>query len=384
MSDTTTHWDGCWAVKGHEACITALPPESKHIMRTSDRSTFRSCRQKWDFTSKVRLNYEPVRNMHYFEFGSAFHNAMEVFYDPMTWEAPAEDRMDLGVAAFVSTNSKQKKDAAKASGGALPPELSEEYKEREELGVGMLRHYLKYSIDHDKFRPVYAEVEFEVPLIDDDGYPIIIGGLPVVYQGRIDLIVEVFEEYEGITPGYWILDHKTAARMDSIEHVEMDPQIGSYDWAAVDMLNVPMQGFIYSEIRKAYPDKPAVNKVRRQGRILSVNRQQSTSYDLFMQAIEEHNEDPSLYEDHLEWLKAQSSELIRRTVVHRTAAERRYTKEMIIKEAWDMFDNPSIYPNPSKWNCQGCLFRTPCLARHEYNDEDFILENLGLYRSRSD
>ena len=54
----------------------------KLIVRTSDRGTFRRCRELWNFTSKIRENWEYVPGVEALDFGTAIHAALEVYYDP--------------------------------------------------------------------------------------------------------------------------------------------------------------------------------------------------------------------------------------------------------------------------------------------------------------
>jgi CRISPR/Cas system-associated exonuclease Cas4 (RecB family) len=369
-----------------------------HIIRTSDRASFRQCRQKWDFSSKIRMNYEPVTSAHYFEFGSAIHAGLEVYYKPELWEVDRGVVRQLALSSFIEINQAQRS-AHRDENGVISDEKLEEYAEREYLGKGMLEHYALWAPSHDNFKPVYAEVEFEVPVVippdvynvpdlfmteydeeleervlyrkDPSGFY-----SPVMYQGRIDLIVQTSDGQ------YWIIDHKTAARMDSIEWVDKDPQVSSYVWAA-RLLGISVDGFIMNQLRKAAPEKPQVLQTPRKGRILSVNKQQATTYELYMEAIQELNEPVELYEDILTYLKAVGDEdYFRRIEVHRSEAEVAYAGRQVFQEAIDMLNDPSIYPNPSQWNCRGCAFNSPCLARMDGSDPEFMLDNEAFFIRR--
>ena len=365
--------------------MTQCHPE-QHVIRTSDRAQFRKCRQFWDFTSKIRMDYEPKVKPHYFDFGSAIHEGLDVFYQPETWHWPTDVRVRLAQKAFSDMCAMHKKRHMEAVGGALSEEEQADHDERFDLGMGMLEHYGPWSATNDRFTPVLSEIEFEVPVVVPGTTKQLMMPciecdelLPVVYQGRIDLIVELWDEPDT----YWILDHKTTQRMESTEHVELDPQISSYVWAARRHLQLPVGGFSYSELYKGYPDKPKVNQQQRQGRWLSVNKAQSTTYELYLQAIEEMNEPIELYEDILRYLKASGPEFVRRTDVHRTDKELDYVEEKVYEESVDMLGDPFIYPNASRWNCRGCVFRDPCLARHDGSDVQFLLDQSGMYEKRN-
>jgi CRISPR/Cas system-associated exonuclease Cas4 (RecB family) len=380
--------------------MASCHPE-KEIIRTSDRGTFKSCRQQWDFTSKIRMNYEPKVRPWYFDFGTAVHAGLDTFYNPDTWHWPADVRTKLAKKRFADLSKKHKKQHTEAVGGALSDEEQADHDERLDLGLGMLDYYGIWSPAHDRFRPVKSEIEFEVPIVVPETYRGELApgfgfdlrdpshlhkqcreckaSVPVVYQGRIDLIVEMYDEPDV----YWVVDHKTTARMESTEHVELDPQISSYVWACRTHLNLPVAGFLYNELYKGYPDEPKVNQTQRKGRWLSVNKQQSTTYELYMQKIQELGEPVELYEDILHHLKAAAPQFVRRTQIHRTPRELEYVGHTILDEAMDMLANPRIYPNASRWNCRGCPFRDPCLARHDGSDVQFLLEQSGMYERRA-
>jgi CRISPR/Cas system-associated exonuclease Cas4 (RecB family) len=195
-------------------------------------------------------------------------------------------------------------------------------------------------------------------------------GIPVFYQGRIDLILE--DMRDGL---YWILDHKTAAQFGQTEHLELDAQCGSYVWGLKKMLNLDVQGIIYSESRKKVPKRPDVLKNGN----LSKNKNQGTSYYAYLEAIEEGGHEIGFYREFLDYLQTEGQEYFRRMQVHRSRAELASIERNIQQEAIDMLNNPSIYPNPDRWNCNGCVFRTPCLMRQDNSDWQWHLDNSGLY-----
>jgi hypothetical protein len=347
---------------------------NKWIIRTSDRKLFKQCRQKWDFGSKLRMNLEPLFAPKPLDFGTAIHRGLQTYYEPSTWAIDRDVVRALSVQSFADVCNEQKRQYIKISSGDMAIDLEIDYKERVELGKGMLEYYFKYAKLNDKFKPVFVEVEFEVPIMRC-GISLPMGfewdledrltymGAPVFYQGRVDLVVE--DEFGE----YWIVDHKTAAQFGDTQHLALDEQCGSYIWALRHQLNLRVAGVIYNELRKKVPHKPNVLK----NGSLSCNKQQDTTYDLFMEAIHEGGYSPDGYTDFLAFLKENPKEFVRRTQVHRNPREMDILQRRIALEAIDMLTNPSIYPNPVKWNCDGCWFFAPCVAQQEAGDVQFIL-----------
>ena len=166
------------------------------IIRTSDRGYYKRCRQLWNFTSKIRENWEPVQRYLAFDFGTAIHAGLQAYYEPKTWGNLDLQRSNAREAFRASFTELQQK----VKVGDLEFELR--FDEQIQLGLGMLEFYFTWAPSRDKnWRPVFVEVEFEVPILGLEGL--------AVYQGRIDLVVEVFDD-DGNSLGYYIVDHKTA------------------------------------------------------------------------------------------------------------------------------------------------------------------------------
>lgn len=364
-----------------------------YIIRTSDRGQFKSCRQKWDFGSKIRMNFEPKTNAKPLEFGTAFHKGMERFYDPDLQGLPYHIRCEAAVAAFDQVCRDQSKGYV-ALKGTLDDLVKADFNERVELGHGMLNYYFEWSKHRDRFDPVKVEVEFEVPIpvpehlgsilfetrrgmfsISSDGYLLCdLEGTPepVLYQGRIDMIVK--DENGDL----WVFDHKTAGQRSAFDWLPLDDQITSYVWA-MHQLGIPVVGFIYNEFIKGYPEPPRVLK----SGALSEAKNQDTTYELYLKAIHDGGYKEEAYAEILDYLRANEKTWIRRQQMRRNTREIMNQGDRIFLEAIDMLGNPSIYPNPSKFNCNGCWFYAPCLARCEGSDFQTILETNYTKRSET-
>jgi hypothetical protein len=232
-------------------------------------------------------------------------------------------------------------------------EFEERFEELKALGLGMLDYYFLWAPEHDDFKPVRVEVEFEIPMGK------------FVYQGRVDMLAE--DKY-----GYWIVDHKTAIQLGDVEWLVLDDQCSSYAWALQKMLGLEIRGVIYNELRKKVPRKP---QVLRNGE-LSRNKNQDTSYETYLAAIKEGGYRTKGYADILQYLKDNPKQFVRRTRVNYQPGALDLVEWRIRAEAREMLNDPAIYPTPSRFNCQGCSFFGPCLARHEGRDEQSILDEL--------
>lgn len=324
------------------------------VCRTSDRKTYKTCRQRWDFGSKVRMNYEPLQDAQALRFGTAIHAALEVYYEPSTWNLARPLVEPLATAEFLSSYVRPDSDN---------DEDIQAWRDEVELGKGILAGYYEWAPARDQFTPLHVELEFEVPITD----------LDAVYQGRIDLLIE---DHDG---RYWIVDHKTCKSMDSsTEYLDMDEQCGSYAWALQEKLGIQIAGVIYNELLKTVPSPPTVLKSGK----LSVDKKQHTTLDLYLTTLREHGYDAATYQEMLDHLASQPDRYFRRTQVLRSQRELQLLGERIAAETAEMM-NPeiSIYPNPNKFTCSRCEFKQPCLAKMEGSDYQWLLNQLYKLRN---
>lgn len=381
---------------------------TRHIIRTSDRGAFKKCRYYWDFGSKIRMDYEPVRTNRNLGFGTAVHAGLESFYDPRAFEFDLAVRTDMAVAAGLLSLKEQLE--------ALPnpsEEELEEYAEERERLVGMLRYYADWSGKNDRFRPLMVEQEFEIPILVPaalaksesisqfgeyrhvvqgqthwhiNGKPgftfnedrqLYYKGDPVVYQGRIDLVVQ---DDNGEV---WIVDYKTTKSFGDTAYLERDSQISSYAYALIEAMGIEVAGVVFIQLKKTVPHPPALVYKGKKNERLSTAKDQCTTVDMFMEAIHQHGYNPADYEEVLAALRNNGDPMVRRLEFHRDDPLLQMQGEFIFREAIDMLNDPSIYPNPTLMNCNGCWFQGPCLARIEGSDWEFMLGDTMVYEKRS-
>ena len=269
------------------------------------------------------------------------------------------------VDAMKAVRDKYLKDTKKE---ALDEEHQTEYDEMMVLGLNMFETYVDFMIQSEErklWTPLGVEEHWEVPL----GFSV--EGVEVVFRFRTDLRIEDADGFQ------WLWDHKTTAKMsESTAYLERDPQMGKYLWG-LKQLGFPVIGAIYNEQYKSFPDEPAVLKTTRLGRGLSTSKSQDTTWALMMKAIEEHNEDPSLYEEYLEWLKATegSKQFVRRTMVRRNEHQLQMQHQTLHQITVEMLSDPAVYPSPSKFKCDWCMVPDVCQQMEDGSDWEWTLKN---------
>jgi hypothetical protein len=299
---------------------------------------------------------------------------------------------------------------------ASDEEIEQDYKERIELGQGMLREMFKTSaeLDHETYTPVGVEVKFEVPITTDGGKTIwcecdrcykkwmahpttkvIIAaceaekgrecdtrdhfrGLPVTFGGRIDMLAQ------DVYGRYWIFDWKTAARLSTGEpgspddYLWFDDQITGYCWA-LWVLGIDVAGFVYHEQKKAMADEPEPLKRPYKGALYSQNRQKTYDYQVYKTTVEEN--DPAgflagLYDEYLEYLR-DNNVFYKRHTIHRNEDELRSAGIQIAWEAEEITNQAlRLYKSSGRYSCGFCAFKEPCLAKDRGEDYLYTLESL--------
>lgn len=357
------------------ALLTKVDPELKKLpIHTSDRITYKNCRRRWYFSSKLRMNLAPISYQSPLDLGTGVHRGLELYYEPSTWSwhKNPEQRQVLLLTCIsgFKESMRASKSRYEANKGPMDEEVAASFEADLKLGEAMLWNYFEWAPAVDNFVPVRVEQGFEVPIkgLSSSIVPV---GYVAVYRGRLDLLVQ--DQYGK----YWIIDHKTTARWANTDFLDLDEQCGSYAWALQEILGIKIEGVIYNELYKLAPAPPQRLKGMRKGCIFSVSKTAGHTYELYMQTLKEEFGDkiPSAYDEHLQYLATQPSEVFRRTVVYRSEKQLSNLGKQIALEAAEMLDpNTSIYPNPSRYGCSFCAFRTPCLAMNDDSDIEWILK----------
>jgi CRISPR/Cas system-associated exonuclease Cas4 (RecB family) len=213
-------------------------------------------------------------------------------------------------------------------------------------------------------------------------------GLVVCLAGRIDLLAEDKHGH------YWIVDWKTAARLsrgdasgqDRDEFLELDDQIGSYVMALRRKLGIDVRGFVYVELKKAYPTDPQRNLQARLGRMYSVNKNQSVDYDTYRNTVMEHDAEAfeaGLYDEFLTYLKESGERFHGRYQIAKLDEELIEIERNLFYEASEMCNaNTHIYPSAGRFNCSQCAFRQPCIEKNRQGDFQYMLDTLFTKREK--
>ena len=352
--------------------INTEPEKGNYLpVHTSDRAVYQRCPRRWYFSSPMHLNLQPRRSVigiaQALEFGTLVHTALEQYYNPVLSRDPVE--------TFRTEWYNHFRELEAVIPGLEFMEWWPEWEAHRDLGIGMLTYYAKWAKENDNFRVVNVEHDFYVPLNLEHR------GLPVYYKGRMDAVVQDLD-----TERYFIIDHKTAGRVDDAfwGKLETDEQVTSYAWAAeleaehYDLEYKEIAGVYYNVLPKKFPQPPDyVYK----GKAVSLDRQnQCTTPELFMRAVEIAGLQDWYYSNdkarsYYEWLQSDENQFVFRRDVRRNRHQITNAGDRINRQVVKMLAEEDFDPHFSgEWFCVHCPFRAPCLQMEDGSDPILTLE----------
>jgi len=351
-----------------------------------------------------------------FEFGIAFHKGMEAMYNPETWGAPKQLIAQFAEAAFFDEAQRQKKAFYSLQDRGLGDDEERDYDEQVKLGRGMIHWYVMNHLPVAEFVPIYVEVKFQVPILHPDGTPLMCKcdkcwakvcasrditmpedperrhylryeadwiGLPVVYEGRIDVIVR---DNRG---DFWIVDWKTTIRLmgeDADVILELDDQVAGYVWALRKALGLNIRGFRYIELKKGFPQPATELKVVRLGRSFSISQNQDTDAATFRATVMQRDRaayDEGLYNEYISWLETEGPKFIQDHRVYKRPIQLESFERHLYEQACEMLNpNLALYPSPGRFSCGFCAYREPCMDMDQGGDYQYALDTLYEVKPR--
>lgn len=317
------------------------------IIHNSDIRAFKDCRRRYRLSKK----YKPKKINDNLFLGSGVHYALEEYYGKGA---------NL-IGAFIYWWNKQMEELD------IWQSQRDMLEEKKELGIGMLKHYKRFAQnnDSDYFSEVIdTEIEFEIPIKNLKGN--ITRGR---YAGKVDGLVK--DEF-GL---YWILEHKTASRIDTT-HLPLDEQVVRYIWGVQETLDIEIAGVIYNILLKKIPTEPRELK---NGGLSKAKNIKTTYHAYYNHLIDYYGSEEDIpleeYADILNYLKGRDNEFFERVKVEKTQHEIEDIAKRTYLEYKEM-SNPNLkyYPSPDRQCNWKCPFREVCIAINQGHDYQYLLE----------
>lgn len=319
-----------------------IQPDAKSVSY-SEMRTFTDCRAKWHYTYQRQIerdatpDYAPT-------FGKCGHAAVMAYYR-------GQDVRETCQRWLLNEVEK----------GRMSEENEADYDHIVATVPEIIRRYHdRYA--RDGWKVLAIEQEFEIALP---------GKLRFI--GIWDLIV--MDQNGHI----WIVDHKFPQRGFRKDYeLELDLQIGSYEWAA-QKLGWPVSGTIYNQFIPKLPKVPEMNKSKpglSKARI-------TTDYETYHAAILQNGLNPSDYAEQLAYYS--DKQFFYRNYVVRSPEEvQNFAAEMMVRAKEMKRKNLPIFKSPSVINCSKCPFKDLCCETSRSRDPEQMIEAMYRPRSRKD
>lgn len=330
----------------------------------TERGSFRSCRRQWYLENIERLRHKDSIPWA-LNFGDAVHEGLAAYYT-----GNKRNLMDAR-DAFKAKWEEQRTELREKYGGLYEAGVSDEWLEYLNKGDLMLVYYDEYDRENpfwDDVVEVNVEERAFVPILDEKGAPFV--GAPLL-SGKIDLVVH--KKGSGI----WTVDHKTAASAYDARALDVDDQLTGYAYIWWRITGEVPRGALYNALIKEPPKPPRVLK----DGSLSKDKQQRTTYDLYVRAIAENEFDPDDYEEVLGFLKEKGwNSFFLRDGLEKNLDELESFEWRLQHEYKDITlalgDEGYRYPNPSQRTCPGCGMISICQAMEERGDVEYVKESM--------
>lgn len=214
-------------------------------IRTSERSTFKRCPQRWLWSMVEGL--EPIRAANPLWFGQGVHIALAEWYLPGTKRGPHP------AETFSSWVDQDRNMRVRNDDDEL------EWVDARELGISMLEAYVdEYGVD-DSWDVIAPEMTFDIWFYR-------------TFEGKRTKWFRYVGTWDGVyrdrsTGEIWLMEHKTAAAI-STSHLPLDDQAGTYFTMANKILRKRgvlkpkerIAGVMYNFLRKAKQDERPRNE----------------------------------------------------------------------------------------------------------------------------
>jgi hypothetical protein len=306
------------------------------IIRTSERTTWRTCPQKWWWGYREGLVGKGLPNYNLW-FGTGWHEAMAVYYGQGFKRYPKKARQVL---------EDYFKDSMATIATYGDDEQTRKFVDALPLALSMWDHYIETYGRDEAWEIIATERSCQVEVYDYEGNPI------AIYAFTMDGVLRDHSDHMKIK----ILEHKTAAMIQT-GHLPLDDQAGSYLAFMTIILrdegllgpDESIQDIIYNYARKEIY-KPDERPVNADG--LRLNKDGTVSKNQ----------------------KANQAPILLRVEIPRSAESRNRLIDRVILEAEEMQrmrEDPSlVYKNPhaGPFGCTTCPFFQMCQLHEEGGD----------------
>jgi hypothetical protein len=353
-----------------------MPPALS--VRTSERSTWKRCRQQWAYAYLELL--KPKTEAPALRFGGLIHKALELRYPPGIKRGPHPAKSFAKLFDAELSEAETKWGFTDSEG---------DWANARDLGIAMMDAYVDEYGKDERYKVLASEMTFRVPVLNPKT-----GKVAFYYVGTIDGLWEDRHDKAKL-----LNDYKTTKNNpEDLDYLALDDQADAYWTWGVDYLREQgvlkpkdkLKGMIYTYLRKGKPDpRPknadghALNKPKKPALVEAMDNlgleTKGLTVDQLIAELESNSVDTAqLGEISLD----QRPPLFHREKVFRSDGEREFARPGAYAEAAEMHKarqgKMEIYMNPGGAppmnNCRFCGFKELCEIKKLGGDVDAMIK----------
>jgi hypothetical protein len=338
----------------------------QYSIHITDVNAFKQCRRAWNWSSSLRANLAPKERYQPYYLGTLVHFGLEMKY---RFNTPANQAIYSYLEAATSFEVPYDQIIA-----SVPPAELDTIN----LATGMLNHYALWQ-QYDQTWLADAEFDFIAPEQDFKRVLWKNTRRAIYHAGRYDGIV-----LHRATGKYYLWEIKTTRSLsERTKQLTFDAQTDTYLLAAQEVLDKPIEGIIYTLLRKKLPENPKVLA----NNMLSTNVRVDTTPEHFLDFANTHHAHLALdarkatiatnYSDVIQGLLNQPNKYFARILVQRSQRALEISSTELKQVAQAMIDRRTpIYASDGP-HCLYCSFRVPCTMMR--NGDDYQSYLAALY-----
>lgn len=337
-----------------------IRPVHVHI---SDVRTFRSCRQRWYFSSPMQMGLTTRMPSKALFLGTVCHDSLDRFH-LIAGNLPKEQRLSYMQKCLRETWETELARMRKLLTAAELRDAALEINEVFDKAEAVLNNHVSWAQTwfFPRFQVETTEQDFVVPFIPEEG---------ISYAGRLDAIAQ-----HEVTGKMWLIDYKISAMSPEwyMQYLQtLDDQAKAYSWAGRQLYGDAFGGIAFIVVRSKPPSQP---KQLKDGSF-SRAQNQDTTWEIYSEAVKRSGGRLEAYYDVKQQLEERELKKPYNSMVMITFTDEtldRFEKSM--KSAVREMLNPTIYPSPSFMNCRMCPFNEPCQMAMMYGSDSSVVNRV--------
>lgn len=338
----------------------AVKPNHIHI---SDVRTFRSCRQRWYFSSPMQKGLTTRMPSKALFLGTVCHDSLDRFH-LIAGDMSENKRLGYMQKCLQETWESELARMRRLLTTAELRDAAVEITDVFDKAEGILNNHVLWCQKEffPRFETETTEQDFVVPFMMEQG---------ISFAGRLDAVVK-----HKATGKIWLVDYKISAMGVEwyTQYLQaLDDQAKAYCWAAKQLYGEAFGGIAFIVVRSKPPTVP---KQLKDGSF-SRAQNQDTTWAAYSEAVlRSGGRVESYYDVRMQLEERERQKPFNSMVMITFPEETLRIFESTMKSTVREMLRPTVYPNPSFLTCKMCSFQEPCQLAMMYGVDSAVVNRV--------